>query len=105
MKLFARFTISRENAVEIPNEFAGDPATNPFMDRSYAFVIGHNWVIGDNMTNRVLSWRDGSEALFPELIQPDWIDLLYVRRRRRPGPVLEPVSESGRAGAPHSDSG
>ncbi len=52
MKLFARFTIAREDAVNAPNEFPGDPVTAPSTDRSYAFVVGHNWVIGTNKTNR-----------------------------------------------------
>ena len=54
MKMFARFSIARENATENPNEFAGDPPSNPFIDRSYAFVIGHTWVIGANKTNQVI---------------------------------------------------
>ena len=55
MNLWGRFTIARENSVQNPNEFAGDPATNPFIDRTYSFVIGHNWVIGTNKTNRVFT--------------------------------------------------
>ena len=38
MKMFARFTISHENTTENVNEFAGDPPSNPFLDRTYAFV-------------------------------------------------------------------
>ena len=53
MNLWGRFTIVRENSVQNPNEFAGDPVTNPFIDRTYSAVIGHNWVIGANKTNRV----------------------------------------------------
>jgi Carboxypeptidase regulatory-like domain len=53
MKFFAKFTIARENFVEAPNSFPGDPSTAPGIDRSYNFVIGHNWVIGSNKTNRV----------------------------------------------------
>jgi Carboxypeptidase regulatory-like domain len=52
MKLFGRFTISRENAIETPVQFAGDPVTNPFIDRSYAYVIGHAWNIGSNKVNQ-----------------------------------------------------
>jgi hypothetical protein len=52
MKLYARFTIAREASVYAPNEFPGDPVTNPQTDQSYAFVVGHNWVIGANKTNR-----------------------------------------------------
>jgi Carboxypeptidase regulatory-like domain len=55
MKMFARFTISRENAVNpgIVNQFLADPGvTSPFVDRTYAFVIGHNWQIGANKVNQ-----------------------------------------------------
>ena len=52
MKMFARFTISRENSVNAVIEFAGDPRfTSPFVDRTYAFVIGHTWTIGANKIN------------------------------------------------------
>jgi hypothetical protein len=53
MKMFARFTISRENAVNAVNQFPTDPGvTSPFVDRTYAFVIGHSWTIGANKTNQ-----------------------------------------------------
>jgi hypothetical protein len=52
MKLFAKFTIAKETSVFQPNEFPGDPLTSPFADNSYNFVVGHNWVIGNNKTNR-----------------------------------------------------
>jgi len=53
MNLWGRFSITRDQAVNQPNEFPGDPVTSPQTDRSYAFVIGHTWVIGQNKTNRV----------------------------------------------------
>jgi hypothetical protein len=65
MKLFARFTISREDAVNQPNQFPGDPVTSPFTDRSYAFVIGHNWVIGPNKTNRFFVGDVVQKVAFP----------------------------------------
>lgn len=71
MKIFGRFTISRENAVNAPNEFAGDPETDPFVDRSYAFVIGHNWVIGANKTNRVFLGEVVQKFSFPNTYNPD----------------------------------
>jgi hypothetical protein len=52
MKLFGRFTLSRENEIQTPVQFAGDPVTNPFIDRSYAYVIGHTWSIGANKVNQ-----------------------------------------------------
>jgi hypothetical protein len=70
MKMFARFTIARENAVEAPNEFAGDPITSPLIDRSYAFVIGHNWVIGSNKTNRAFIGETVQKLDFPNSYNP-----------------------------------
>jgi hypothetical protein len=71
MNLWGRFTIARENAVEYPNEFAGDPITNPFIDRTYSFVIGHNWVIGTNKTNRVFLGETVQKYSFPNSFNPD----------------------------------
>jgi len=71
MKIFGRLTIARENAVEYPNEFAGDPQTDPLVDRSYAFAIGHNWVIGDNKTNRVFLGETVQKLSFPNTYNPD----------------------------------
>lgn len=71
MKLWGRFTISRENAVEAPNEFAGDPATDPFIDRTYSWVIGHTWVIGSNMTNRAIFGQTVQKYSFPNNFNPD----------------------------------
>jgi Carboxypeptidase regulatory-like domain len=71
MNLWGRFTIARENAVQNPNAFAGDPATNPFIDRTYSFVIGHNWVIGTNKTNRVYAGQTVQKYSFPNSYNPD----------------------------------
>jgi len=71
MKIFGRFTISRENAVEAPNQFAGDPATDPLIDRSYAFVIGHTWVIGSNKTNQIFLGETVQKLSFPNTFNPD----------------------------------
>ena len=71
MKLWGRFTISRENAVQNPNEFAGDPATDPFVDRTYSWVIGHTWTIGSNMTNRALLGQTVQKFSFPNTFNPD----------------------------------
>lgn len=70
-KMFARFTVARENAIENPIEFPGDPAaTNPFVDRTYAFVIGHTWVIGANKTNRVFLGETVQKFSFPNTYNP-----------------------------------
>jgi hypothetical protein len=51
MRLFGRFTIARQDSTQTVIQFAGDPTTHPFQDRSYAYVIGHNWTIGSNKVN------------------------------------------------------
>jgi hypothetical protein len=71
MKVFGRFTISRENAVETPNQFGGDPETSPFLDKTYAFVVGHTWVIGSNKTNQVFLGETVEKYYFPNDYNPD----------------------------------
>lgn len=71
MKIFGRFTISRENAYEAANQFAGDPATDPLVDRSYAFVVGHTWVIGSNKTNQAFLGETVQKLSFPNTFNPD----------------------------------
>jgi Carboxypeptidase regulatory-like domain len=71
MKLWGRFTISRENAVQNPNQFAGDPPTSEFVDRTYAFVVGHDWVIGSNKTNRIFAGETVQKYNFPNEFNPD----------------------------------
>lgn len=71
MKLWGRFTIARENAVQNPNEFGGDPATDPFIDRTYSWVIGHTWTIGSNMTNRAIFGQTVQKFSFPNSFNPD----------------------------------
>ncbi len=70
MNIFGRFTIVRENAVENPNEFAGDPATNPLIDRTYSFVLGHNWTIGNNKTNHIFAGETVQKLSFPNSYNP-----------------------------------
>ena len=66
MKMFARFTISRENAVNAVNQFPQDPGvTSPFVDRTYAFVIGHSWTIGANKTNQFFIGETVQKSDYP----------------------------------------
>lgn len=68
--VFGRFTIARENGVLNPNEFGGDQITNPSIDRSYAFVVGHNWVIGTRATNRFYLGETVQKLSFPNTYNP-----------------------------------
>jgi hypothetical protein len=70
-KFFARFTIARENSVNAPNEFPGDPPTDPFIDRSYGFVLGHTLVIGTDKTNRIILGETVEKYSFPNTYNPD----------------------------------
>jgi hypothetical protein len=70
MKMFARFTVARQESVEAANAWPGDPATSPFVDRSYAWVIGHSWVIGTNKTNRIFLGETVEKFSFPNNYDP-----------------------------------
>ena len=70
-KFFAKFAFTRDNAVQNPNEFKGDPATDPFIDRSYNFVLGYSWLIGTNKTNRVFLGEAVQKNQFPDSYNPD----------------------------------
>ena len=53
MKLFAKFSFIRGTSVLGINALPGDPISDPQSDRSYAFVIGHTWLITSATTNRI----------------------------------------------------
>ncbi|MGB0062937.1 MAG: carboxypeptidase-like regulatory domain-containing protein [Terracidiphilus sp.] len=65
MKLFAKFAVAREDAVEQPNQFPGDPVTSPYTDRSYDFVIGHDWILGSTKTNHFFIGDVVDKEAFP----------------------------------------
>lgn len=105
MKIFGRFTISRENAVEYPNEFPGDPETDPFLDKSYAFVIGHTWVIGSNKTNKVFLGETVAKQSFPNTFNADGSTFFTFGDGADSAPVpsslyLQPASSARRVPIP-----
>jgi len=71
MKVWGRFTVSRENSTENLNEFAGDPVSNPFVDRSYGFVVGHDWTIGSNKSNQLFLGETLENYSYPNSYNPD----------------------------------
>jgi hypothetical protein len=70
-RIFGRFSMTRDNSVQNPNEFGGDPISNPRIDRSYAFVVGHNWVIGNTKANRFFLGETVQKLSFPNAFNPD----------------------------------
>ena len=70
MKLFGRFTIARENGTQNPVQFPGDPVTSPFIDRSYAYVVGDTWSIGANKVNQLFYGKTVSDYSFPNTYNP-----------------------------------
>ncbi|HLY42140.1 MAG TPA: carboxypeptidase regulatory-like domain-containing protein [Terracidiphilus sp.] len=65
-KLWGRGTVAREDATESAIEYPGDPQTHPFQDRSYGWVVGHNWTIGANKINQVSYGETYEDYSFPD---------------------------------------
>ena len=71
MKLFGRGTFTRENATQSAIQFPGDPETHPFIDQSYAWVVGHNWAISNNMVNQAEFGETFENYNFPDTYNPE----------------------------------
>ena len=76
MRIFARFTLVRENATQSSIEFPGDPATAPFIDRSYSYEVGHNWTISSTKVNQFFYGETVSQPSFPNTYNPQGTNLL-----------------------------
>ncbi|HEY2460689.1 MAG TPA: carboxypeptidase-like regulatory domain-containing protein [Candidatus Acidoferrum sp.] len=50
-RLFGRITETRANATQVVQQFPGQPTPELFFDKTYAYVIGHNWTIDGNNVN------------------------------------------------------
>jgi hypothetical protein len=64
-RLWGRVTFARENATESAIQFPGDPETYPFLDKSYAWVVGHAWTIGTNKVNQFAGGETYEDYSFP----------------------------------------
>ena len=70
MKLFIRGTIDRVDATQAAIRFPGDPVSNPFIDRSYSYVVGHVWSIGTDKVNQFVAGDSISKFNFPANYNP-----------------------------------
>ncbi len=74
-KIFIRANALSERTADgfnyaTPIQFPGDPVTRSIDDASWAWVVGHNWVIGANKTNQVSFGETISRLNFPSLYNP-----------------------------------
>ena len=53
ISFYGRGTVARENQVDGAQQFPGDPPSDQFVDRSYAYVVGMNWAISSNKSNQL----------------------------------------------------
>jgi len=51
-RVFIRGGWNRQDSTQTAINFPGDPVTNPFVDRSYSWVVGHTWQISDSKINQ-----------------------------------------------------
>ncbi len=72
-KLFGRGTVAKENATQSAIQFPGDPETYPFLNNSYAWVVGHTWTIGSNKTNQASYGETFQDYAFPNTYNPTGI--------------------------------
>jgi len=70
MKLFARTTFTRTTGTQNAIQFPGDPPTFPFLDKSYAWVVGHTWTIGSNKVNQASYGETFENYNFPNTYNP-----------------------------------
>ncbi len=68
--IWGRFIINRQDRTYSNVQFAGDPTTHPFTDRSYAYVIGHTWQIGENKVNSFQYGDNIAKLAFPTTFNP-----------------------------------
>lgn len=65
-KIWGRVTFARQNSTESAIEYPGDPETHPFLNKSYAWVVGHSWTIGNNKVNQVSYGETYEDFSFPD---------------------------------------
>jgi hypothetical protein len=68
--LFGRVTYNNINSVNAPPEFPGDPETFPYLDTSHAWVVGWDWMIGNNKTNSLIWGATVANIGYPDTYNP-----------------------------------
>ena len=76
MKMFGRGTVVRENQVRAAVQFPGDPQTTQYIDRSYAWVVGHTWAINQRMVNNLFGGETVANLAFPITYNPQGTSLI-----------------------------
>jgi Carboxypeptidase regulatory-like domain len=73
-RIYGTFALTRENSVQSPVQFPGDPLTSPFIDRSYRFSFGHSWTISSKKVNQFFIGETVSDLAFPNTYNPQGIN-------------------------------
>jgi hypothetical protein len=76
-KLFGRVTFAREDSTQSAIQYPGDPQTFPFLDKSYAWVVGHTWTIGNNKVNQASYGEVFENYSFPNTFNPNGINQYF----------------------------
>jgi carboxypeptidase family protein len=77
MKLWGKGNFVRTKATESAIQFPGDPQTYPFIDRSYAWVVGHVWTINNRMVNNASYGKVFENFDFPNTYNPTGANQYY----------------------------
>jgi hypothetical protein len=72
--LWGRVTFARQASTQNAIQFPGDPETYPFLDKSYAAVVGDTWLIGANKTNRASFGETVTKWDFPNTYNPTGLE-------------------------------
>ena len=70
MKLYGKGNFNKRTGTESSIWFPGDPATAPFLDKSYAWVLGHIWTISNTMVNQASYGEVYEDLNFPNTYNP-----------------------------------
>ena len=73
LSLYGRGTVIRSNSVNVANAFPGDPSTNPFEDRSYAYVVSSTWQISSSKTNQLIYGETKENLADSDLYHPQGV--------------------------------